>query len=81
MKPKLLSLVVMEVHRRIKIMAKQVIIYPGQRVITNAGVVAVVAFEQNGKVFVYNKNGIPVPTKVVSDAWGGEMDQTIGLAA
>lgn len=48
-------------------------VYPGQRVITSHGNVAVVAYVRaDGRVMVYGRDGMPVPANVTADAWGGE---------
>lgn len=57
------------------------ILFPGQRVITTEGKTETVAFTRNGQAYVFGCNGLPKPVKVVGDAWGGEHDQEIGLAA
>lgn len=58
-------------------MKKQIVIYPGQKVIATDGkvhtvltVLAGAVIDECGQIIV-----------VVSDAWGGENDQEIGLAA
>lgn len=53
-------------------MSANQIVQPGQRVITTAGVVRVVAFARNGIVFVYGSRGLPEPANVRYDALGGE---------
>jgi hypothetical protein len=59
---------------------REINIHPGQRVITTAGTIVVVAYVRNGNVWAY-WNGDIVLVHVVADAWGGEHDQTIGIAA
>lgn len=59
---------------------RDTIIYPGQRIITTGGNVVTVAFVRNGNVWAY-RNGDIVIVHPVSDAWGGENDQSAGLAA
>lgn len=52
---------------------KQVNVYPGQRVITSHGRVAVIAMVANdGRTFAYDGRGGIEHVHVVSDAWGGE---------
>ena len=48
------------------------VVHPGQRIITSAGVVRVVAFARNGIVFVYGARGLPEPANVRYDALGGD---------
>ena len=57
------------------------ICYPGQKVITTEGRTEIVAFVLYDAVFVYQPNGHFRMIEVVGDAWGGEHDQTQGLAA
>jgi len=59
---------------------KQIVVYPGQKVVATDGNVHVVAYVNDNQVFSY-KNGVPQPITVCGDAWGGENDQTFGLAA
>jgi hypothetical protein len=48
-------------------------VYPGQRVIARDGRTHIVAFtDARGRVYAYGARGIPVPIRVVCDAWGGE---------
>ncbi len=60
---------------------KRIIVFPGQKVITTAGKVVVVAFVNCGQVYAFGQNGLPEPVIVVTDAYGGEHDQMEGLAA
>lgn len=60
---------------------KRTIVHSNQRVITATGETKTVAFVRHGIIFVYGSNGIPMPATICGDAWGGEMDQTMGLAA
>lgn len=55
-------------------------VFSGQKVITTSGDVVTIAFVNNGQVFAFTQSGIQV-VHVVADAWGGEHDQEIGLAA
>ena len=57
------------------------IVYPNQKVITTQGNVATVAFVSCGQVYVFGRNGLPVPVKVCGDAFGGEHDQELMNAA
>lgn len=59
---------------------REIIVHPGQRVITTGGNVVIVAYVRNGNVWAY-WNGDLVLVYVVGDAWGGENDQTQGIAA
>lgn len=59
---------------------RNVVVHPGQKVVTSAGIVAIVAFVQFGQVWAW-VNGQVQPVTVKTDAFGGEHDQTIGLAA
>lgn len=56
-------------------------VYPGSRVITTAGKVVTVAFVRNGEVWVFGERGFPVRVTVCGDAFGGEHDQSMGIAA
>lgn len=57
-------------------------VFPGERVVTTAGRVVTVAYvTPAGVVMAFGPRGMPVPVRVVADAWGGEHDQAIGLAA
>jgi hypothetical protein len=48
-------------------------VYPGQRVVTAAGTVAVVAFiAPDGRTYVHGARGIPEPARIAFDALGGE---------
>lgn len=60
---------------------RKVICFPGQRVITTAGEVVTVAFVCNGQVWAFGRNGLPMLVTVCGDAWGGEVDQEVGVAA
>jgi hypothetical protein len=55
-------------------------VFPGQRVVTSGGDTVTVAFVEAGKVYAY-RNGRIVPVMVRCDAWGGEHDMGLGLAA
>lgn len=56
--------------------------YHNQRIITTGGQVAIVAYQlPDGRVFVYAANGSIVPAVPCADAWGGEHDLRLGLAA
>ena len=57
------------------------IVYPGQRIITISGEVAIVATVVGDRVYVYSAHGWLKAVDVVCDAYGGEHDQSIGLAA
>lgn len=55
-------------------------VYPGQRVVTAAGTVQVVAFvSHDGRTFVYGPRGMPTPARVAFDALGGEPELTPGV--
>ncbi len=56
-------------------------VYPGSKVITTSGKVVTVAFVRDGEVWVFSERGVPVQATVCNDAWGGEADQSIGVAA
>lgn len=56
------------------------ICYAGQRVITTAGQVVVVAFVIGAQVWAFVSGSLQ-PVQVVTDAWGGEADQEVGIAA
>ena len=58
---------------------RDIVLFPGARVITTEGEVATVAFVMAGQVFVYGRYGLPKAVTVCGDAWGGEHDQEIGL--
>lgn len=60
---------------------RKVIVYPGSKVITTAGNVVTVAFVNCGQVYAHGRNGLPEAVVVVGDAYGGEHDQVLGLAA
>lgn len=62
-------------------MNKRLVVFPGQRVICTDGKTHTVAYQSHGQVFVFGANGMPVPAKPVTDAWGGEHDMELGLAA
>lgn len=54
-------------------------VYPGQRVVTAAGTVQVVAFvSHDGRTFVFGPRGTPEPARVAFDALGGEPELTPG---
>lgn len=59
---------------------RKVICFSGQRVVLTTGEVATVAFVNHGCVYVFGKNGLPMPAVVIGDAWGGEHDQWINVA-
>lgn len=59
-------------------MLRETILFPFQRVVTTEGDVVIVAFIRHGQVFAYGRNGFRV-VEVVTDAFGGEHDQSIGL--
>lgn len=55
---------------------------PGQRVMTAAGVPAIVAYTQAGIVWAWvGRGAVPRPVIVRADAWGGEHDMHAGMAA
>lgn len=56
-------------------------IHAGQRIITTQGTVRTVAYVSNGVVWAYAPNGGLECVTPRSDAWGGEHDLTIGVAA
>jgi hypothetical protein len=56
---------------------RQIVVYPGQRVIGTDGKVHTVAYTKDGQVFSTEAQ----PIQVCGDAWGGEYDQEIGIAA
>jgi hypothetical protein len=58
---------------------RKVIVFPGQKVVATTGEVAVVAFVNYGRVYVFGRNGLPKVVDICTDAWGGEADQTLGL--
>lgn len=60
---------------------RKVILFPGQRVILASGETAIVAFVAHNQVWVFGRYGLPVAAVVVTDAWGGEHDQSLGLVA
>lgn len=60
---------------------KRVIVFPGQKIIATDGKVHTVAFVNCGQVYGFGLNGLPEPITVVGDAFGGEFDQLLGLAA
>ncbi len=50
-------------------------IFPGQRVVTSDGTVRTVAFlTPSGQVFVWAPTGVPVPARILHEAWGGDGD-------
>lgn len=59
---------------------REIVIFPGQRVVLTSGETAVVAFVAHNQVWAFGRLGLPMPVSIVGDAWGGEHDQTIGLA-
>jgi hypothetical protein len=62
-------------------MHKQIVVYPGQRIVAKDGKTYTVALIIHNKVYVYDTNGWLKAVQVVGDAWGGEHDQTVGLVA
>lgn len=60
---------------------KQIIVFPGQKVIASDGRVHTVAFCNCGQVYAFGLNGLPEPITVATDAWGGEHDQELMNAA
>lgn len=60
---------------------KQIVVHPGQKVIGKDGRTHIVALVLHGKVYVHSRDGWLVAIEVCGDAWGGEHDQEIGLAA
>lgn len=57
------------------------LVYPGQKVITTQGTVRTVAYvSQYGIVYAYGPNGLEA-IQPRSDAWGGEHNLNVGLAA
>jgi hypothetical protein len=60
---------------------RKIMVYPGQKVITTEGRTEIVAFTLLGQVYVYQASGGVKLVQVVGDAWGGEHDQTMGIAA
>lgn len=60
---------------------KQIVVYAGQKVIDTSGQVVTVAYEDCGQVYAFGRKPYPEPVKVCGDAFGGEHDQLIGLAA
>jgi hypothetical protein len=60
---------------------RKIVTYPGQRVIATDGKTYTVAYSIAGKVFAFGSNGVPTEIRVCGDAWGGEHDQALGLAA
>ena len=60
---------------------RKINVHSGQKVITTAGNIETVAFVLFGQAFVYCPNGRFKMVEVVGDAWGGEHDQEVGLAA
>lgn len=54
----------------------------GQKIITTQGTVRIVAFvSRHGIVYAYAPNGGIEAVTPRSDAWGGEHDMNIGVAA
>jgi hypothetical protein len=60
---------------------RKINVHPGQKVVTTAGNIETVAFVLFDQAFVYRSNGHFCMVEVVGDAWGGEHDQEMGLAA
>jgi hypothetical protein len=60
---------------------RRAIVHPGQKVVTTEGKTEIVAAIFHGIVYVYGPDGWLRSVRVVGDAWGGEHDQEIGLAA
>lgn len=60
---------------------RKILVHPNQKVITTTGEVAIVAFVRHGQVFVFGRDGLPKAVDICCDAFGGEHDQTVGLAA
>lgn len=56
---------------------RKVIVYPGQRVVTTGGDVVTVATVAAGRVYAYAANGWLKAVDVVSEAWGGEFDNSL----
>lgn len=57
------------------------LIQAGQRVITSHGETVTVAFVALGCVWAYGSRGLPRRVVVRTDAFGGEHDLRLGLAA
>lgn len=62
-------------------MQRRSILYPGQKIVTTEGRNEIVAFVLFDQAFVYQPKGRFKLVEVCGDAWGGEADQEIGLAA
>lgn len=62
-------------------MMRRSIVHPGQRVVTSEGRTEIVAMVLQGKVYVYSIDGWLKAVQVCGDAFGGEFDQELGLAA
>lgn len=60
---------------------KQIVVHHGQKVIATDGKTHTVAVIVGEAVYAYGLYGFLYRIIVVSDAWGGEHDQTMGLAA
>lgn len=62
-------------------MQRRTVLHPGQRIVTTHGSMEIVAFVLFGQAFVYQPNGRFKMVETIGDAWGGEFDQEVGLAA
>lgn len=60
---------------------RQIVVHPGQKVVTTEGRTETVAYMLRDIVYVHSVGGWLKAVRIVGDAWGGEADQTQGLAA
>lgn len=58
---------------------RQIVVFPGSKVITRSGEVATVAFVNHDEVHVFDRCGSYKSVDICGDAFGGEHDQEIGL--
>lgn len=55
--------------------------HPGQRIVTSDGTVRTVALIINGQLYCYAPNGWLEKVRPRYEAWGGEHEAELGLAA
>lgn len=60
---------------------REFVVFPGQKVVTTAGEVVIVAFTRSdNEVWAFTARGL-LPVQICTDAFGGEHDQRMGLLA
>lgn len=60
---------------------RKIIVFPGQKCVSTEGEVVTIAVINDGGVWAYGRDGLPKAVDIVGDAFGGEHDQAMGLAA